>query len=86
MDDTFNSFKERIMLGLKNNIPVESRLIMLGEIIYAVGCQDLVPKQARELEDLLALEGAVRNYTDVREQAIFGELIENEKVHQSLPH
>jgi hypothetical protein len=75
MEDIFNSFIERIRLGIKNKIPVESRLIMLGEIIYATERKDLTPKQARELETLLNLGELVQNYTAVREQAIFGELV-----------
>jgi hypothetical protein len=75
MDSIFSSFQERIELGIKNNIPVESRLIMLGEIFYATEREDLTPKQARELEALLKLADIVRNYAVVREQAIFGELV-----------
>jgi hypothetical protein len=75
MDNIFNSFKERIELGIKNNIPVESRLIMVGEIIYAAERRDLTPKQAQELEALLRLRDIVHNYAVVREQAIFGELV-----------
>ncbi|HAZ48154.1 MAG TPA: hypothetical protein DDW76_07010 [Cyanobacteria bacterium UBA11369] len=75
MDSIFSSFQARIELGIKNNIPVECRLIMLGEIIYATEREDLTPKQARELEALLKLADIVRNYAAVREQAIFGELV-----------
>ncbi len=75
MDDIFNSFKERIELGIKNNMPVESRLIMVGEIIYAAERRDLTPLQARELEILLNLSEIMQNYEVVREQAIFGELV-----------
>ena len=75
MDDIFNSFKERIELGIENNIPVESRLIMVGEIIYAAERRDLTPLQARELEVLLNLSEIMQNYEVVREQAIFGELV-----------
>lgn len=75
MENIFNSFKERIQLGIKNNIPLESRLIILGEIIYASERQDITPKQARELEEFLNLGNFIANYTMVREQAIFGELV-----------
>ncbi len=75
MDNIFNSFQERIQLGTKNNIPLESRLIILGEIIYATEKQDLTPKQARELEIMLNLIKFIPNYLIVREQAIFGELV-----------
>ena len=77
MDNAFDSIRERIELGIKNNIPIESRLIMLGEIIYALGRQDLIPKQARELENLLCLADDIKNYPTVRELAFFGELTDN---------
>jgi len=75
MENLFNSFKERIELGIKNNIPVEARLIVLGELIYATERKDLTPKQARELEALLRLSEILKNYQAIREQAIFGELL-----------
>lgn len=77
MDNAFDSLKERVELGVKNKIPVESRLIMLGEIIYALGRQDIIPKQARELEELLGLASVVKDYAAIREQGFFGELIDN---------
>ncbi|MCC3408944.1 MAG: hypothetical protein JGK17_25890 [Microcoleus sp. PH2017_10_PVI_O_A] len=75
MENLFNSFKARIELGIKNNIPVEARLIVLGELIYAAERKDLTPKQARELEALLRLSEILKNYQAIREQAIFGELL-----------
>lgn len=75
MESIFNSFKERIVLGLKNQIPIESRLIILGELIYATERQDLTPKQARELEELLELSKFLQNYSIIRDQAILGELV-----------
>ncbi|OCQ93341.1 hypothetical protein BCD67_03635 [Oscillatoriales cyanobacterium USR001] len=77
MDKIFASIKERIELGLKNNIPVESKLMMAGEIVYAAERQDLTPKEARSLEELLGLSDVIQNYPAVREQAIFGEVIED---------
>ena len=77
MDKIFDSIKERIELGLKNNIPVESRLMMAGEIFYAAERQDLTPKEARSLEELLGLAAVIKDYSAVREQAIFGEFIED---------
>ncbi|WP_199248316.1 hypothetical protein [[Phormidium] sp. ETS-05] len=77
MGSVFNSLKERIELGHRHQIPVESKLIMLGEIIYAAGRGDLIPKEARELENLLGLRQVVQNYDAVREQGFFGELVED---------
>ncbi|MFB2876572.1 hypothetical protein [Floridanema aerugineum] len=75
MEKNFNNIKQRIELGIKNNIPVESKLIMLGEIVYATERQDLTPKEARELEALLNLEESIKDYKIIRELAIFGELV-----------
>jgi thiazole synthase len=80
MEKNFNSIKERIESGIKNNIPVESKLIMLGEIVYATEREDLTPKEARELEALLNLEESIRDYKIIRELAIFGELVSVETV------
>lgn len=80
MERNFNSIKERIELGIKNKIPVESKLIMLGEIVYATERQDLTPKEARELEVLLNLEESIVDYKIIRELAIFGELVSVETV------
>lgn len=77
MEKIFNSIKERIEMGIKNNIPLESRLMMAGEIVYAAERKDLTPKEARILEALLKLEETIKDYSLVREQAIFGELIDN---------
>jgi len=75
MESIFSSFQERIKLGLQNNIPIEARLIILGEVIYAAERQDISPKQARDLEELLGLSQFFQNYLMIREQAIFGELV-----------
>ncbi|MBR8832688.1 MAG: hypothetical protein DSM106950_01255 [Stigonema ocellatum SAG 48.90 = DSM 106950] len=77
MEKIFNSIKERIETGINNNIPLESRLMMAGEIVYAAERKDLTPKEARILEALLKLEENIKDYEAVREQAIFGELIDN---------
>ncbi|PSF36311.1 hypothetical protein C7H19_13490 [Aphanothece hegewaldii CCALA 016] len=71
----FNSFKEKINLGWQNQIPLEAKLILLGEVIYATERQDLTPKQARELEELLDLSKFIQDYSKIREQAILGELV-----------
>ncbi|MBO3462622.1 hypothetical protein G7B40_002345 [Aetokthonos hydrillicola Thurmond2011] len=76
MEKIFNSIKERIQTGIKNNIPLESRLMMAGEIVYAAERKDLTPKEARTLEAMLSLNENIQDYEAVREQAIFGELID----------
>lgn len=39
-----------IELEWKNYIPVESKLMMAGEIVYATEGQNLTPKEVRTLE------------------------------------
>ncbi|GFE69831.1 hypothetical protein [Chroococcus sp. FPU101] len=74
-ESIFNSFKERINLGQQNQIPIEAKLILLGEVIYAAEKQDITPNQARKLEELLGLSKYIQNYSKIREQAILGELV-----------
>lgn len=75
MDENFNEIKERVETGLRNNIPFQPRLIMLGEIVYAVERGDMTPNQGRQLEELLGLREILDDYEQIREQGFFGELI-----------
>lgn len=76
MDKDFNEIKERIEIGVKNNIPFAPRLVMLGEIMYAVGRGDITPGQGQELEQLLALREMLEDYDTIRELAFFGEFLD----------
>lgn len=72
--DIFLNIKERIETGLANDFPVQSRLIMLGQISYAVGRGDITINQGRELEELLGLKELVENFDRVREMGFWGDL------------
>lgn len=74
-ESIFNSFKEKINLGWQNQIPIEAKLILLGEVIYATERQDITPKQAIKLEELLGLSKNLQDYSKIREQAILGKLV-----------
>ena len=50
MDRVFNNFKYTIELGLKNHMPLESKLIILGQIHYAMERRDLTIKEVEKLE------------------------------------
>jgi thiazole synthase len=74
MDRIFNNFKYTIELGLKNQMPIESKLILLGQIHYAMERQDLTIKEVEALENLLGI--GLKNYQREMEYAVFGELDE----------
>jgi hypothetical protein len=71
MDRVFNNFKYTIELGLKNQMPIESKLILLGQIHYAMERQDLTIKEVEALENLLGI--GLKNYQREMEYAVFGE-------------
>ncbi len=72
--EIFLDMKERIETGLANNFPTQSRLIMLGQISYAVGRGDITINQGRELEELLGLKELLENYGKIREMGFWGDL------------
>lgn len=74
MDRVFNNFKYTIELGLKNQMPIEAKLILLGQIHYAMERQDLTIKEVEALENLLGI--GIKNYQKEMEYAVFGELDE----------
>ena len=76
MDIVFNNFKYTIELGVKNQMPLESKLILLGQIHYAMERRDLTIKEVEKLEDLLGI--GLNNYQKEMEYAVFGELDEAE--------
>lgn len=41
----FDEFKELIEQGLHNNMPQEAKLIILGQILYAVTCDELTNQE-----------------------------------------
>lgn len=70
----FLDMKDRIETGITNNFPTQSRLIMLGQISYAVGRGDITINQGRELEELLGLQELIENYSQIREMGFWGDL------------
>jgi thiazole synthase len=74
MDRVFNNFQYTIELGLKNQMPIESKLILLGQIHYAMERQDLTIKEVEALENLLGI--GLKNYQKEMEYAVFGEIDE----------
>lgn len=74
MDRIFKNFKYTIELGLKNQMPLESKLILLGQIHYAMERGDLTIKEVEILEKLLEI--GLKTYQKEMEYAVFGEVDE----------
>lgn len=72
MESVFNNFEYTINLGLKNGMPIESKLIILGQMHYAMERGDLTIKEVEKLEDLLGV--GLKNYRREMEFAVFGYL------------
>ena len=76
MERVFNNFKYTIKEGLKNKMPLESKLIIVGQMHYAMERGDLTIKEVEKLEELLGV--GIKNYRKEMEYAVFGYL-ENEE-------
>ena len=72
MERVFNNFYYTILEGLKNEMPIKSKLIILGQIYYAMERGDLTIKELDELEKLLGV--GLKNYRQQMEYAVFGNL------------
>lgn len=72
MESVFNNFEYTINLGLKNGMPIESKLIILGQMHYAMERGDLTIKEVEKLENLLGV--GLKNYRREMEFAVFGYL------------
>lgn len=77
MERIFNNFEYTINLGLKNDMPIESKLIILGQIHYAMERGDITIKEVEKLEYLLGV--GVKNYKREMEFAVFGYPDDNER-------
>ena len=53
MENIFNDFKDLIKRGQQNQMSKNAKLIILGQILYAVSRNELTNKQAWELEEML---------------------------------
>jgi len=69
MDSVFEEFKERIEQGLAHQMPRDAKLIILGQILYAVTRDELTNQQAWQLEELL---GGREQWQDGLTDAVLG--------------
>ncbi len=69
MDNAFDYFKELIEDGLKNEMPRDAKLIILGEILYAVTRDELTNQQGLELEKMM---GDRKEWDEALAYAIYG--------------
>lgn len=72
MENVFKDFESTIKEGLKNKMPIESKLILLGQMHYAMERGDLTIKEVENLEELLGV--GLKNYRQEMEYAVFGYL------------
>jgi thiazole synthase len=77
----FKEFQELIERGLQNNMPQEAKLIILGQILYAVTRDELTNQEGWQLEELLGKRG---QWKDALSYAIFGNDLEDEKYFQGI--
>lgn len=77
----FEEFQELIERGLKNNMPKEAKLIILGQILYAVTRDELTNQEGWQLEELL---GGREQWKDALSYAIFGNELEDEEYFQGI--
>ena len=70
MESVFKDFEYTIKEGLKNQMPIESKLIILGQMHYAMERGDLTIKEVEKLEELLGV--GLKNYRQEIEYAVFG--------------
>jgi thiazole synthase len=77
----FEEFKELIEQGLHNNLPQEAKLIILGQILYAVTRDELTDQEGWQLEELL---GGREQWKHALAYAIFGNELENEEYVQEM--
>lgn len=70
----YEDMKERIQTGVNNRFPVESRLIMLGQVSYAAVRGEITLRQADELEAMLELESMLPNFDQIREMGFWGDI------------
>lgn len=71
----FDNFEEIIQLAIKNELPFEAKLIIVGRISYAREMGELSHKEAKDLENML---GGRQQWQDAYEMALAG-AVENDK-------
>lgn len=70
MENIFENFQEIIERGKRNQMPRDAKLIILGEILYAVTRNELTNREAWELEEML---GNREDWEEGLAYAVFGE-------------
>ncbi len=70
MENAFNNFEYIIKEGIKNNMPEMSKILILGQMHYAMGRGDLIIRQVEELEAMLGY--SLKNYKRELEYALAG--------------
>jgi hypothetical protein len=70
MENAFNNFEYIIKEGIKNNMPEMSKILILGQMHYAMGRGDLTIRQVEELEAMLGY--SLKNYKRELEYALAG--------------
>jgi hypothetical protein len=70
MDSVFSDFEYTIKEGLNNQMPLESKLIIVGQMHYAMERGDLTIKEVEKLEEILGV--GIKNYRKAMEYAVFG--------------
>ena len=71
MESTLKDFEEIIERGLQNNMPYDAKLIIMGQIIYAVTPDELSIEEGWELENML---GGREQWEQAFEYAILGDI------------
>ena len=69
METAFDYFSVLIEKGLKNGMPRDAKLIILGEILYAVTRDELTNQQGLELEQMM---GSRQEWDEALAYAIYG--------------
>ncbi|MBA3924026.1 MAG: hypothetical protein H0X31_20950 [Nostocaceae cyanobacterium] len=69
MESNFKEFKEIIEIGLQNNMPRDAKLIMVGQILNAVACNQLTIEEGQKLEEIM---GGRKEWEEALGYAIFG--------------
>ena len=64
MGDSFKDIKLTIEDGLKNNMPLEAKLVILGRIHEAFMLNAITYQQSRQLRDMLALPDEAIRFED----------------------
>ena len=71
MESVFEDFKEKIESAVSKGMPRDAKLIVLGQISYAVIRNEITHRQAEELKQLM---GNPDEWESAMEWAVFGDV------------